>query len=329
MLLKNMEMEVGERTMNGEDFDKGQKASTIIVAALVIIAILTSAIGFPHPAYGQPLEQGVQDVLIIVDNSGSMFREIYPSEVNDPEGWRFVAGAVVVNYLAVAADPSVTYRVALVSYAREAVTMADLSGLEEAYRAELTRMLDPDNPAIGNIHQGYTNPHFALEHALKELEAHPNPNPVRPPIVIILTDGDFEDNSARIPAEQYVEKVESAILDLAKRGAVVYAVLLGEKAKRNYPEWERLTDLTGGQALRVDEAEELPSAYIRLIHATVGAMGAGYKEIPIKAGETKELALRKLGIFLDENERDYIDSVVIGCMPNSQRYRCRGYKPKR
>lgn len=290
-------------------FDQEQKLSTIIAAVLLAVALLIPAIGFPFMAYGQPPEQGVQDVLLIVDNSGSMFKEVYPHKANDPEGWRFVAGAVVVNYLAVAADPSITYRMTLISYAREAVTIAGPSELGEAYRADLTRMLDPDNPTIGNIHQGFTNPHWALKRVLEELEEHPNPNPVRPPIVIILTDGDFEDNSIGLSPEEYAKKVESAVLDLKERGAVVHAVLLGEKARGNKPEWERLTDLTGGQVLLVDEAEELPAAYIQLVRTIVGTVSAGAPQKETAPAE--KVVSQAIGISLDDNEIPYVDSLVV------------------
>ncbi|MBM3299560.1 MAG: VWA domain-containing protein, partial [Deltaproteobacteria bacterium] len=229
---------------------------------------------------------------------------------SDPDGWRFIAASVVVNYLAVAAEPSITYRVALVSYAERAETLASLSELGETCRMQLTQMLDPDNPVMGDV-GGWTNPHLALQLTLKELEEHPSPNPVRPPIVIILTDGDLRDNTLGLSAEQYFEQVRSAVLAISKQGAVVHAVLLGDRARQNQREWEDLTALTGGQVLLVGKAEELPEAYVRLVRIIVGTIGVGFGTKSVEARETTELPVRELRVSLDENELPYIDSLVV------------------
>ncbi len=289
---------------------KKQVTFKAIVAALTILGILVPMIRSPCLVQGQSPDRDTQDVLLLVDNSVSMLYAIGTQPPSDPDGWRFVAASVVVNYLAVATESSITYRVALVSYAEQAETLASLSQLGETYRVQLTRMLDPDEPVTGNV-GGWTNPHLALGLALEELEESPSLNPVRPPIVIILTDGDLEDNTLGLSAEQYFEEVESAVLALSKQGAVVHAVLLGDRARQNQPEWENLTALTGGQALPVDKAEDLPTAYIQLVRAIVGTIGVGSGVETAGVEEPRTLSVRELGVSLDENELPYIDSLIV------------------
>ena len=292
------------------NFHKKQVALTAIVTILTTLGVLTPVIRSPYLAQGQSPERGMQDVILIVDNSVSMLYAIGTQPPSDPDGLRFIAASVVVNYLAVAAEPSITYRVALVSYAERAATLASLSELGEAYRMQLTQMLDPDNPVMGDV-GGWTRHHLALEQALGGLEEYPSPNPVRPPIVIILTDGDFGTNNMGLSAEEYSEYVESAVLALSQQGAVVHAVLLGDRARKNQPEWENLTALTGGQVLTVDKAEELPVAYVQLVRTIVGTIGVGSREKTAEADKTTEFPARELGILLDENEIPYIDSLVV------------------
>lgn len=280
----------------------------IVVGFFVVIALLLSAITPYCVSYAQASESSVQDVLVVLDNSGSMYRDIYPEEQNDPDGWRFIAASVVVNYLAVARDPAVTYRIGIISYATQAVSVASLSELNELNRVELTERLDPEEQDRGGVGGNDTNADLALRQALQELESNPNPNPARPPVVMILTDGDFKDNTGRRPVDEYIEEVEAAILELAQQGAIVHAILLGEKAGQWQDEWERLTTLTGGQSLLVDEAEELPGAYIQLVRTVVGTIPVTFQSLTTTSGADD---IRRIPFSLDENEKLYVDSLII------------------
>jgi len=76
-----------------------------VVAILIIIGVLTPLIRSPHLAHGQPPENRVQDVLLVIDNPGSMDHKAWAQRVGvtlfDPEGRRFDAAKLVISYLAV------------------------------------------------------------------------------------------------------------------------------------------------------------------------------------------------------------------------------------
>jgi hypothetical protein len=296
-------------------FRKKRVTFKAVVAILIIIGVLTLLIRSPHLAHGQPLEHRVQDVLLVIDNSGSMDYKAWAERVgvtlSDPEGRRFDAAKLVISYLAVdTIEGRRHYRVGIVSFGTDAIL---LSPLEQVFPGDVAERLRRDVEQERDLDErkvdySLTNPHLALKKALQEMEAKGSFEQPEPPAIILITDGRFWESSfGEDNPEKCVDAVEEKVTTLAQKNGRLYVVLIGE-AREDEAEWQRLSNLTGGTTSSLSDPEILIDVYHDLIRNLVGVEAFGVATsgpIQVRAGafDEKELSLR-------EEDYPYLDALI-------------------
>lgn len=277
-----------------------------IVLVLLLGSVVQSLAQTPGPQ---------RDVLLLLDNSGSMDGSVIPGKNNDPLDWRFIVASVVVNYLGVSADYAGTYRLGLISYAQSAVTLSPVVEINETNRLSLAQMLDVR--MMGNINRSYTNHDLALQQAVNELRNNPNPDARRPPVVVLLTDGALEENTSGLSRELYVEKMGGLISELKGQGAILYVVLLVGPGRILVPEvdrqlWKRWAQSASGGVIEVEDPADFHESYVQVINLVVGAISRPTPGLgrlpPVEAGQRK---VREFTLQFDPNELPYLDSLIV------------------
>ena len=229
---------------------------------LVLVLSLLGILALKTPSlYAQDAPVDNVDVVLIVDNSGSM-------RVNDPQGFRISAAKLFVD-LAIDGD-----HIAIIS-------MAGAEGTK--VRKEFTRLSSIlDYSSIGRqglkdslsdlrqLSGGGTYMGEALSLAYDLLEAQPSGNRQ---FVIFLTDG--------VQEVEAKARLDQAIAAFARRSPFwkIYAIALGDGA-----DWDLLSDTlvpqTGGKAFRAQDPAELVNIYAEIFANLRYNFYAGHADVP-------------------------------------------------
>jgi len=281
---------------------KHQFLSTFLLALLLSLLLL---LGAPAILCAQQ-NQVTQDVLLLIDNSGSMWDPRYGA--HDIENWRFRAAEVVFNFMRLRSEPGVIYRIGVISYAERAVSLWDIREVNQSQG--LVQILE-DNER-GNLTGSYTDHAKALQLAADQLERLEQGARRRSPVIILLTDGNLR-TSGR-PQEEFEKDLKGQMERLRAQGAAVHVLLFGREASATQEEWDRL-----GVYLTepVWESKELPRMYHELISRVTGSVAVALEEttqakLQLQAEQAEQDRIPvELAVNLDENERELIDEVIV------------------
>lgn len=262
------------------------RKETFLIVCLLVLGLIA------HPATAQEPQPRSQDVVLVIDNSGSMDNQQWAQRVgkllSDPEGRRFDAAKLVISYLAVNASSLQRYRIGIVSFGKNALLLTPITTVAPGDVAERLRHdVDIESDIrTRRVDYSFTNPHVALEVALQEMITKKSFQQTNPPSIILITDGRFDENSLDKSPQEYIKDVEAVVQQLAQKRGRLYVMLIGQ-AREDENEWRRLANLTGGDVFSLTDPDELIETYHDLIRTLVGAEALGIATsgaISVKAG---------------------------------------------
>jgi hypothetical protein len=172
-----------------------------------------------------------QDILLLIDNSNSMFEK--GGVGSDPEQLRIQAANLFISYMGI--EGGAGHRLGVIFFGGEAhlvVPPTVLAG--EARRAEIAQLISQPEP------MAWTNPEAALELALATFNGSMDAG--RQQVVVLLTDGKPEWTD--LPTAEEKAAGQARLRDLAKRLAArhipLFIILLQNAATDADPEIEQL-----------------------------------------------------------------------------------------
>ncbi|MGH8644193.1 MAG: VWA domain-containing protein [Gammaproteobacteria bacterium] len=211
-----------------------------IVTRFVLLASLLAV--NPHPAFGQQASPVTQDIVLLLDNSGSMKK-------NDP---RFVTKEAVRQFVS-RTPPS--ERLALLLFDQEARLIVPLTVMSNDQRARTLSSLDRIN------YRGlFTNIPAAFEQALYELKTKGREDAFKS--IILLTDGivDTGDKGRDLDRARWLR--EELAADAGRQGITVFGIGLG--AKSDIQLLQSLAQRTQGDYFRASKPDDLSAILIRI-----------------------------------------------------------------
>ncbi len=199
----------------------------------------------PHSAFGQKASAVTQDVVLVLDNSGSMKK-------NDP---RFVTKEAVRRFVSRAPHSG---RLALLLFDHKARLIVPLTAMSDVERAKVLSSLDHIN------YRGlFTNIPAAFEQALYELKTKGRKEALKS--IILLTDGivDTGDTGRDLDKTRWLR--EELAADAAMQGITVFGIGLG--AKSDIQLLQSLAQRTQGDYFRASKADDLSAILVRIEQA--------------------------------------------------------------
>ncbi|MGH8611388.1 MAG: VWA domain-containing protein [Gammaproteobacteria bacterium] len=212
-----------------------------IVTRFVLLLAGLLAVNF-HPAFGQQASAFTQDIVLLLDNSGSMKK-------NDP---RFVTKEAARQF--VSRTPH-SGRLALLLFDQEARLIVPLTVMSDPQRELAISGLDRIN------YRGlYTNIPAAFEQALYELKTNGREGALKS--IILLTDGivDTGDKGRDLERARWLR--EELAADAARLGITVFGIGLG--AKSDIQLLQSLAQRTQGDYFRAYRPEDLSGILVRI-----------------------------------------------------------------
>ena len=231
----------------------------ICVALCLALALVCAAA--PRTALADdPSPSGKLDLVILLDNSGSMYRS--SNSHNDPESYRYDAAAIMLNMCEASGSRAVIYEFSnnkLTSVGGyQQLTAIDLT---DSTRAHLIQQLTQRTITTFNKNGSGNSPlGLALQEAVDNLDAGAETRKDRQPIILILADGDADDPN----------QLEAAKQACIKQGYKIYTVLLSNDFK-DAATLERLARETGGRSFTLLDASELPQQFSQVFADQTGA----------------------------------------------------------
>ncbi|MGH6636683.1 MAG: VWA domain-containing protein [Gammaproteobacteria bacterium] len=222
-----------------------------IVARFVLLVACFLAVN-PHPAFGQQASAFTQDIVLLLDNSGSMKR-------NDP---RFVTKEAARQFVSRIPHSG---RLALLLFDQEARLIVPLTVMSDAQREQALSSLDRIN------YRGlFTNIPAAFEQALYELKTNGREDALKS--IILLTDGivDTGDKGRDLERSRWLR--EELAADAARQGITVFGIGLG--AKSDIQLLQSLAQRTQGDYFRASEPDDLSEILIRIEKAMAQKLAA-------------------------------------------------------
>ncbi|MGH8656450.1 MAG: VWA domain-containing protein [Gammaproteobacteria bacterium] len=199
----------------------------------------------PHSAFGQQASAVTQDIVLLLDNSGSMKK-------NDP---RFVTKDAVRRF--VSRTPH-SGRLALLLFDQKARLIVPLTAMSDVQRAKVLSSLDHID------YRGlFTNIPAAFEQALYELKTKGRENALKS--IILLTDGIVDTGDKRRDLDRTRWLREELAADAAMQGITVFGVGLG--AKSDIQLLQSLAQRTQGDYFRASKADDLSAILVRIEQA--------------------------------------------------------------
>ncbi|MGH8657832.1 MAG: VWA domain-containing protein [Gammaproteobacteria bacterium] len=235
-----------------------------IVTRFVLLASLLAV--SPHSAFGQQASPVTQDIVVLLDNSGSMKK-------NDP---LFVTKEAVRQFVS-RTPPS--GRLALLLFDQEARLIVPLSMMSNDQRARALSRLDRIN------YKGlFTNIPAAFEQALYELKTKGREDVPRS--IILLTDGivDTGDKGRDLERARWLR--EELAADAARQGVTVFGIGLGAKADIQL--LQSLAQRTQGDYFRASKPDDLPAILIRIEKAVAQNLAS---RIDLKEAKTEQVTV--------------------------------------
>ncbi len=233
-----------------------------VIGLVFITCTLCLVLGLlVEKAFAQDQADAGMDVMLIIDNSNSMFDK--GGIGSDPELRRIEAAQLFITYLGV--DSGITaHQVGVIGYGGRAEEVLPLTSLaDEDRRHEMAELIA--NPR----RMAWTNPAAALrlaQQALIEMESGD-----RRQAVVLLTDGKPEWDSTPTASEraEIVADLRQIGTAYAEEGVQLFILLLGNTATDADPEiaevyvplWRELGEATGGRFYAVRGADGLIDIY--------------------------------------------------------------------
>ncbi len=214
------------------------------IATRVVLLLAFLALN-PHSVFGQQASAVSQDIVLLLDNSGSMKK-------NDP---RFVTKEAVRRF--VSRTPH-SWRLALLLFDHKARLIVPLTAMSDVQRAKVLSSLDRIN------YRGlFTNIPAAFEQALYELKTKGREDALKS--IILLTDGivDTGDKGRDLNRARWLR--EELAADAAMQGITVFGIGLG--AKSDIQLLQSLAQRTQGSYFRASKADDLSAILVRIEQA--------------------------------------------------------------
>lgn len=237
-------------------------------------------------AAAQTADQGADEILLLIDNSNSMFEK--NGLGSDPELLRIQAAKLFISYLGVDSG-ELAHRLGVIFFGGQAQLVVPLTSLsdnasaqrpggDETRRAELARLISQPTRLE------WTNPQAALELAEATFAASPT-LPARR-AVVLLTDGKPEWSNTPTPAEQAqaVAGLEEVAHRLAEADIPLFIILLQNAATDADPEieqvyaplWQKMAAATTpGRFYRARQNQDLLDIYHDIVVTLTGRQTAG------------------------------------------------------
>lgn len=217
---------------------------------------------------------GAQEVLLLIDNSASMYEKDGAGAGSDPDLLRIESARHFINYLGV--DSSHTHRLGVIFFGTEANLVVPLTPLAgDARRTELSQLIDQPE------RMGWTHPEAALQLALDTFETSSRPSAAGQ-AVVLLTDGKPEWSTA--PTPQETQETIARLQDLAGRFVAreipLFIILLQNPAATPDPELEQLyiplwQEIAPGHFYRAAGSEDLLNIYHHIVVSLTGRQTQG------------------------------------------------------
>jgi len=225
------------------------RASIVTRFVLLLASLLVVN---PHPAFGRQASAFTQDIVLLLDNSGSMRK-------NDP---RFVTKEAARQF--VSRTPH-SGRLALLLFDQEARLIVPLTVMSDRQRELAISRLDRIN------YRGlYTNIPAAFEQALYELKTNGREGALKS--IILLTDGivDTGDEGRDLERARWLR--EELAADAARLGITVFGIGLG--AKSDIQLLQSLAQRTQGDYFRASKPDDLSEILIRIEKAMAQSLAS-------------------------------------------------------
>ena len=215
------------------------------------------------------------DVLLVVDNSNSMFDK--GGIGSDPDLRRIEAAQMFVNYLGVDSGP-ISHRLGVIFFGGQAQLVVPLTPLaDQARRAEIAALFaEPQR-------MDWTDPATALTLARDTLLAETDDG--HQPVVVLLTDGkpEWDNNPTEAERQSVIEELRRIGRQYASDGSRLFVILLSNEATdadseigtTYVPLWEELVEATEGCFYAVRRADDLITAYHDILVLLSGMQTAG------------------------------------------------------
>jgi Mg-chelatase subunit ChlD len=207
-----------------------------IAAATALLAFLLV------PSAYAATETDAQDVMLVLDNSGSMHKI-------DPD---FSLRGAIERFVG---DADAQQRLGIVIYDKDANVAAPLAphtaGLSGALLNGLNQI---------NYRGRYTNTAAGIERGIQELKTHGREGAGR--AVILLTDGVIDTGDKNRSSESARWLREELAADAARNTIPVYTIALGTAA--DYQLLHSLAEMTQGGYFRADRADEISAAFTEI-----------------------------------------------------------------
>ena len=224
------------------------------------------------------------DVLLVVDNSNSMFDK--GGIGSDPELRRIEAAQMFIDYLGVDSGP-VSHRLGVIFFGGEAQLVVPLTPLaDQSHRQEMAALIaDPQR-------MDWTNPVAALTLAREVVLA--EESQAHQPVVILLTDGkpEWDATPSHLERQSVLEKLDGVGRQYASDGIQLFVVLLANEVTGADPEiesiyvplWKELTGAAQGRFYPVHRADDLITVYHDILVCLSDVRTAG----PVVEAEIEE-----------------------------------------
>lgn len=247
---------------------------------LIVLAFILACGGLIYlvvnAAAAQPESDTARDILLLIDNSLSMYQKD-GGLGTDPDFLRIDAARLFLTYLGVDSHSAI-YRLGVIFFGGEAQLKVPLTPLgDDQRRAELFRLIDRPEPLT------WTDPEEAL--LLAETTLHQAPLPANDHrAVILLTDGKPE--WADTPTVQEQKAVQTRLRAIARRFAAedisLFIILLQNEATDADPEIEQIyiplwQEMAGAsdRFYQARHSEDLLDIYHNIVVTLTGRQSAG------------------------------------------------------
>ncbi len=265
------------------------------------------------PAFAQtqtPQSPQGWDVELLIDQSGSMFRDsdpcnIQPNETDSPRPvglpLRQWAAYKFIDYLGI--DPTGNDRIGITYFGESVEPRSALFNASDAVEASAAKALLRENNCPGDL--GWTNVNQALEEAYDKLKGAASDSQK---VVVLLTDGrpeladPWEVDDGNVQGKRsYFQEHFAWIERFNEEGIKLFIIALGENAQfedeflgdfevlpvdaRKYRDlWNHAAEQTGGEYFKVADSSELWTTY-HAIAARLARVQLGEKIIGETGGE--------------------------------------------
>ncbi|MCP4347527.1 MAG: VWA domain-containing protein [Desulfobacterales bacterium] len=220
-----------------------------IIFCFILVILVT---GFTLPAIAQTSLKGL-DLVVIVDQSGSMTSRKKSRQPSDPRGVRNDMALVILNSLKLNATANkVTHRLCVVSFGSKSRLDLPLTEVSENNYDKLHKQL---NSSLSDQNMGNTHFQAAFEDA-RQVFDNVHFNRTRERVIVLITDG--SPYIANIRLKNYITDLKRFIKDKFPHPDYKFHVFALNDPQSTY--WERYGDLwkelTHNNAVKLENSDE-------------------------------------------------------------------------